>query len=488
MKTTLLRVLSLCLIALVGTGCISQNFDVNFPFIETDVETVTAAAVVPDGQDMIAGAFKVNSNQTWTAVVTCLDQPELQWCSLLVSEHENLLGESQETLVPFVLGRNRTSQPRRATVKLTSADCEAALTIVQDAAELYIELYSGENELLPEDVVEIGCIPESRIIDVKSNDGWTVSVEEGATAQVSLDKKRGSDDGSVTVSFAENFDTANSRTANVVFTTSSGIVRKVVFNQSPAVPYANVSADQLLIEPDAESASLTVSSNTSWSVAVKDASGWPGFTLNTTSGDADSDKIEATFPMSGTPAQKKVVLSLTPQGGSAKDITLVQTGMVLVVNFVSQPFDKDILIGGGKGVYVDSSGEYIYDYMGNTYGFAMKINSSQSAAEINYIKYDPATPDDISRGTLRMSYAWLEFPAISGMALTSVTVHHGATDKPFIISEKDGTKAVPGGTLVKLAKGQIYTWTLTQPEKDKVYALYMTQTMGRIREVKLIYR
>lgn len=472
MKTTLLRVLSLCLIALVGTGCISQNFDVNFPFIETDVETVTAAAVVPDGQDMIAGAFKVNSNQTWTAVVTCLDQPELQWCSLLVSEHENLLGESQETLVPFVLGRNRTSQPRRATVKLTSADCEAALTIVQDAAELYIELYSGDNELLPEDIIEIGCISESRIIDVKSNDGWTVSVEEGATAQVSLDKKRGSDDGSVTVSFAENFDTVDGKTANVVFTTSSGIVRKVVFNQSPAVPYANVSADQLLIEPDAESASLTVSSNTSWTVAVKDDSGWPGFTLNTTSGDADSDKIEATFPMSTTPAQKKVVLSLTPQGGSAKNITLVQTGMVLIVNFQEWPFTSAFNASGGS-----------YTLSGTGYVFAF------SGDDATRLYYKFADEQSLITGSVRMSKSWLDLPAVDGLALRTVTVVSAASNKNWGVTEIGQTSYVSGGKEKKIAApGDVYTWTLSAPEINHGYALYTSVINSRIREVKLIYR
>ena len=426
-----------------------------------------------DGQDMIAGAFKVNSNQSWSATVIYSEETELEWCSLLVSEHENLLGEAQETLVPFVLGRNRSAKERRATVNLTSADCQAALTIVQVGADLYIEL-SSEAE-------QVECTPGNRTIEVMSNETWTVAVADGATADVSLDVNSGSDDGSVTVSFGENVDPSASKTATIVFTTASGIIKQVVLTQSKAVPYASVSADQLVIAPDVEAATLNVSANAAWSVVVRDASSWAGFVLKTNSGDIKANQIEVEFPVSYTPQEKKAVLTITPEGGSPIDVTLVQKGVVIILNFLEPPFTD----AEGNPLGINGAGTYWYPWHGMSYDFAVEL-ADKTDAQFDYMAMDDT--NNIILGTVLMSYSWICLPAFQDMALTNVTVHHCATNKPFRITEKGSDKEVKGGESATLSKNVFHTWVLDEPKPNVTYALYSSLKSGRIREIKLIYR
>ena len=275
-------------------------------------------------------------------------------------------------------------------------------------------------------------------------------------------------------------DSDKSRDA-VIKLTSQDCEKIVKIVQKPADPYVMIMADQSLeMEPDATGAALGIVANRTWTAQLKDASKWEGFVLNTTSGEKEGSTLSVTFPESYTATPKEAVISLTPAGGDPTDITITQNGLVVIVDFVSQPFTTNIGTSKSEKYF----GEYTLQWYGTDYKFALSGNSG--TALMYYEPYDGKT---ISKGAVIMSKGWVDLPAVSGMALTKVTMTAGATNKKWLITEPLSTAAVQGGGQVTLAKpGDSYTWTLTDPKENHVYSLYTSTTSCRVKYIKLIYR
>ena len=267
----------------------------------------------------------------------------------------------------------------------------------------------------------------------------------------------------------------------VIKLTSQDCEKTVKVVQKPADPYVMIMAGQSLeMEPDATGAALSIIANRTWTAELKDASKWEGFVLNTTSGEKEGSALSMSFRESYTATPKEAVITLTPAGGEPSDITVTQNGLVVIVDFVSQPFTTDI----GTSKSEQYFGEYILSWYGTDYKFALSGNSG--TALMYYEPYDGKT---ISKGAVIMSKGWVDLPAVSGMALTKVTMTAGATNKKWLITEPLSTAAVQGGGQVTLAKpGDSYTWTLTDPKENHVYSLYTSTTSCRVKYIKLIYR
>lgn len=267
----------------------------------------------------------------------------------------------------------------------------------------------------------------------------------------------------------------------VIKLTSQDCEKTVKVVQKPADPYVMIMADQSLeMEPDATGAALGIIANRTWTAELKDASKWEGFVLNTTSGEKEGSTLLMSFPESYTATPKEAVITLTPAGGEPTDITITQNGLVVIVDFVSQPFTTDIGTSKSEKYF----GEYILSWYGTDYKFALTGNSG--TALMYYEPYDGKT---ISKGAVIMSKGWVDLPAVSGMALTKLTMTAGATNKKWLITEQLSTAAVPGGAQVTIAKpGDSYTWTLTDPKENHSYSLYTSTTSCRVKYIKLIYR
>jgi predicted SpoU family rRNA methylase len=461
----------LFLISFLFVGCISSDFENNLPVIETDVQSYELAAQVVEGQDMIAGAFRVKSNQSWSAQVVYSEGNTLEWLSLLQKEYENVSGKMEESMITFVLGRNRVEVQREAIIRLTSKDCEATVKVIQKAAHLYLEFDQEE--------VSVVCGANSTTLNVYSNTSWNVAVKEGATAQVTLDVSRGNEDGVVTVSFTENFSADETKTAVLVFTTPGGITKEVTFTQSAAVPYVQlVDGQSLEMSPEATSAEFRLLANIDWTAIVKDASKWEGFVLNTESGGINDPILSVSFPESHTKEPKQAVLAIAPEGGVPTEIVITQSGMVIVVDFATQPFTT--LIGTAS---TSNPGEFVMKWGGAEYDFVLR-----AGAETDKLFYAPDT-GSISTGALVMSKAWVDFPAIEGLTLSKVSMVSGATKKKWLVTENSGTSPVKGGSSFEISSpGDEYTWTLESPEKNHSYSLYTSVTNSRVKKIKLVYR
>lgn len=480
MNRVLSRLMLITGMVILFTGCMSYNFDKNLPVIETDIESCELAAQVVEGQDMIAGAFRVKSNQSWSAQVIYQEGNELDWLNLLQTEYENLSGKIEEAMVTFVLGRNRVDTPREAMVRLVSQDCEAIVKVIQRAAQLYVELDLDQQ-------VNVDCTAGSSVLNIQSNTAWTVAIKDGATANVSIDVTTGSDDGVVNVSFAENFDADNTKTATIVVTTAGGITKEVTFIQSVAIPYVKVDPAQSLdMAPDATEATIKLLANKSWTASLKDVSRWNDFKLNTTSGGVESPALSINFPQSYTPEVKEAVIALTLDSGESTDVKITQKGMVMVVDFKQQPFTEEI----GKFVKNnpnDFFGVYSFPWSGANYDFLFPEGTDASKkSEAAYIAFDEKSQD--ITGAVYVSYTGINLPAIPELSLGEVTVIACATSKKWLISENGTTTAVSGGEIVTLDKGSTHTWVLKEPKLNHSYSLTTTTSAGRIKSIKLIYR
>lgn len=212
-----------------------------------------------------AGAQTVNvtSNTDWT--VSCSES----WVSI-----DPAAGKKDGSF-KIAVQDNPTFSERTADVVVTAG----ALTQTVKVAQLAL---TPELAVLPTSI-EVEAAGGEQALSVSSNADWTVTIPAAAD-WITASAKSGSGNGTVTLTFAAN-PTFEVRTAEVTVT-GEGLNAKIAVSQAALTPEIAIEPSVLSLSNDAESKSVTVSSNTAWTVSVPSDCDW--ISVNPTSGSGNA--------------------------------------------------------------------------------------------------------------------------------------------------------------------------------------------------------
>ena len=466
----------------VGEGAIYR--------LEVSETSISVPADAPD-QPVVEKTLSITCNRSWSAYC----EPAVDWLTLSVEEMENIARIQEKTDVTLIFDNNEDRTATRETeLVVSTAESSVRIPVRQGKQVPYIQL------LTPATVDDLSCMEEVSVVRFASNIEWVASIEEGATAQVVMDKTGGKYDGEITLTFSENDNTELMPEAVLVLNDPQGGLEapvKVYFKQGKALPYIQwKSGDQVFRGSLATSLILDFKTNSSWSAALE--APVDGVSLPVTSGDKTVSQLTVNlddFIGIGKERSAKVVLSLATGESAALNIRQVATGFVLDFSLGNQPFTTDIphsTISGLTGVLVkDEARTYTYVCEGVNYEFV--IYSGSGFALID--NTDPAKSDGLawvqsSRNVGQGS--WVKLPAVEGMKLKTVRVFMSnlsaggpkifkiADEQPLSYSDPTGAHTQANVSVTKGTWGQL---DLKSPEVDRIY--YMVAGNGSTNFNKL---
>lgn len=428
--------------------------------LKADVENVKMPADTP-GKQVQEFSLNLSCNRSWSAFF----EPAADWISLSVSEHENIARTEESVSLTMSFANNEDHENERSTsLVISTAEGRITIPIKQEKQTPYIQL------ITPEHVEDISCMEEVSVVKFISNISWKAIVEEGATAQVSLDKDSGKYDAELAVTFAENTDVDLSPEAVLVLDGSEvGLLTpvKVYFKQGQAAPYIKwVSEEQTYASSWAGSLDLEFKTNSNWTASLIDNP--EGVSISPASGTKDDHSLKLSFgDFFGLGSSRTATIELALQNGDKASLNVNQRGNVLYMDFAngSQPFttviEEGTLITDTETEYTLSQGGADYTFVFYAQGGFTYINKPEGqTCGVNFTPYD--------------KNSWIKLPGVDGMKLVNVKLflsNMGSTaNKGFYLRDEptNTTGQVQNWNFAQGAWGQIAPKT---PEAGKSYYL-----------------
>lgn len=229
-------------------------------------------------------SFDVGSNATWTV------NSNADWCSVAAN---NTTGNGT---VSVTVSPNRREANRTATITVKSGNLTRSITLKQEGVSLTVgrENYS------------LGPQPVNEMLTVGCNTSW--SAVSDSPGWCSITPADGQGDGSVRLSIAEHRG-ADQRKATI--TVKAGdIVRTVTVSQS--APALSLKPDkEMTFDHTSTSSTLTVSSNTSWT--VRSNATWCKLSSNSGSGNGS---VNVTVEANPEVTPRTATLTVEAQDGA----------------------------------------------------------------------------------------------------------------------------------------------------------------------------
>lgn len=197
----------------------------------------------------------------------------------------------------------------------------------------------------------------TQTFSVNANCAWTASSTDD---WLTLSPASGNGNSSVTVSAQANSSVTAERTATITIKTNEGLQRTVHVVQSRNTELLSFNVDQLSFVAKGETKTLSIQSNTAWT--LQGAEDW--FTLSTTQGKGNQDITITAKPNNSEKARQAVLIV---QGTSlTARVTLRQEGeqRTITPNVTSLTFEaiggmKDFVLEGTAAWTVSSSAEWL---------------------------------------------------------------------------------------------------------------------------------
>ena len=214
------------------SGCLEKPGPEKQPVLTADRTSVSVAADLAEGRNLVETTLTVTSNRSWSASVPA----ECDWITLEPGGLENPGGQTREVHLTLKFLDNESEQARSADVFI---GCEGAGTTVhvsQEAISYRLSLISAAESFL-----NLSPYGTSVPLSIASNTSWTAALETGATASVSLSTASGKYSSVITVTLAPNNDLEAGREAVIVISATGGQSLRIPLTQkqAPAVPNVN---------------------------------------------------------------------------------------------------------------------------------------------------------------------------------------------------------------------------------------------------------
>ena len=305
------------------------------------------------------------------------------------------------------------------------------------------------------------------IVDAQGNavDWITVSVEDNMNLSGMTEKTP------VILTFDPNW-TTSVRLANLVIT-SAECEKTVQITQRGASHNLAIDKEQTVTSfgPRDSQTRIYFKTNSNWSASVAEGTTIRDVVLSKSSGNDQDTYVDVTFGLPYAGGEKNACVVFDVEGMEHQiSVGLVQTGLVIELDFDGQPFTED-LPESSKGI---ESTDYVYQWYGSDYIFQIGKN------EIQYRTADKCL--------LLEKKGFVRLPSVEGLRLAEVQLESVATNKKFTISSDDaGQNAVEGGKTKTLAKDSVGIWELTGTQSGTSYYIYAGGTKSRIASLYLIY-
>ena len=276
---------------------------------------------------------------------------------------------------------------------------------------------------------------------------------------------------SISLTFEPNW-VVSPREAKLILT-SAEYEKIIPIHQDAADVNLEIDTDQTVSSfgPYHEQTRVYFQTNADWTAAVAEGSTIADVRLSKTAGTSDDTYIDVTFGKPYAGGVKEAVIQFYVEGMAApRTITLVQTGLILNLDFAQQPFTADLPTS--KTSIVETT--YSYPWYGSSYDFLLGENDIQYRAADKCI-------------LLAKSKTVVGLPAVEGLRLARVEMQSVATDKKYTISSDISGTVIEGGEMQKLPMEGVGSWTLTDTQADTRYYIYMSSSNSRIASISLIY-
>ena len=194
----------------------------------------------------------INSNYPWSYV-----SGETSWCTIDTKSGD---GEGADTINVSVTENTSTSQTRSATLLFRNEKgLEARVSVSQAVHESYTLSVSPSSVTLQKDS------GSQATITISANQGWTIS---GVPSWASVSKNSGSGSDTVTITASSENTSTDERSAVITVTGNISGSDTVTIRQSATPIVWSVSPQSISLEADDTSEhTLTVTSNTSWTIS-----------------------------------------------------------------------------------------------------------------------------------------------------------------------------------------------------------------------------
>ena len=305
------------------------------------------------------------------------------------------------------------------------------------------------------------------IVDAQGNAvNWiTVSVEDNMNLSGMTEKTP------VILTFDPNW-TTSVRLANLVIT-SAECEKTVQITQRGASHNLAIDKEHTVTSfgPRDSQTRIYFKTNSNWSASVAEGATIRDVVLSKSSGNDQDTYVDVTFGLPYAGGEKNACVVFDVEGMEHQiSVGLVQTGLVIELDFDGQPFTED-LPESSKGI---ESTDYVYQWYGSDYIFQI------GKTEIQYRTADKCL-------LLKTSKTFIKLPAVEDLKLSEVQLKCAATDKKFTISSDGTATAVNGGAQKTLANGAVGVWKLSDVQAGTSCYIYSGSSNARIAELSLIY-
>lgn len=481
MKPIFRRTAAALVAAALATSCLMR-----------DLGTADAVLSVPDIKvpaDVEYGDVKsllhVCSNVSWTASLP--GSPA--WVHPDGTEHVNPGGVVDECDIPLLFDRNPSSSPRTADMVFYGKGVTRQIRITQVGKTPRLRLETP-------DTVYVEAEPADKIrIGVLSNTTWDASVIEGGTASVAIDTTHGENDGSLALKFSPNYKIGESLEAALLVEAEGAAPRTVRFIQGGNVPFVRIiaSATDSIVNPNITTARVDLRVNSGWTAKVI-SSTIRDFQLDKTAGASGYISLKPTFAANDTDELLKaeIEVSLNDYPGVKAVATIAQKfGKVVELTFRKGSTDWSPALPSTTKTVLFSG---LYKFIPADYSVVFHVKEGGNA----FCLYDNISLC-FSNGATTTS--WIEFPAIEGYKISTLTMHstNTAGKQTFYIydsidpagnlgtSMAKSAQMNPPGGITTLSWGDTTPWT-TAPEIGQTIYLYQkAQQNAKVDSIILIF-
>ena len=194
-------------------------------------------------------------------------------------------------------------------------------------------------------------------VNISADCRWTVELDEGNFGNdIAVSPRQGNGNGSLVITSNQNTDPHLVREATVTLMSDGGLKQKITVRQTGGDEALNVSRNSFSFTAEpTEAQTLTIDSNTSWTLHVPDGVNW--LHLDKTTGSSGSTTVQLRADNAITDAVRSTILSLTYAGGSAQ-IEVTQEGMSFVTLSATPENVKFSVEGGSQAIHVESNSEW----------------------------------------------------------------------------------------------------------------------------------